>query len=343
MASDVCLVVTSIAGPTSALQALAEAATAGGADFILVGDAASPQFELGGCDVYGLDRQLGLELELASICPVGHYTRKNIGYLLAMERGASVIVETDDDTVASDRFLMRRERVRTVRAVADAGWVNVYRYFTDEPIWPRGFPLDAARAATAADDAVGIVEVDCPIQQALVDDDPDVDAVYRMLFSLPFTFERRPSVALTAGSWCPFNSQNTTWWRDAFPLMYLPASCSFRMTDIWRSFVAQRVAWANGWGVCFDEANVVQRRNDHDLGKDFADEVSGYLQNRAICSALETLDLEPGVEHLGANVRRAYTLLVERGWLAEHELVLLDAWLADVETILRRAPAAVPS
>ena len=110
------------------------------------------------------------------------------------------------------------------------------------------------------------------------------------------------------------------------------------MTDIWRSFVAQRLAWANGWGVLFHEATVSQDRNVHDLTRDFRDEVPGYLENRAICDALATLQLPAGVEHLADNMRRAYELLVARGWLDERELELLDAWLNDLRAL---APGVV--
>ena len=34
---------------------------------------------------------------LAQCCPERSYTRKNLGYLEAMRRGARIIVETDDD------------------------------------------------------------------------------------------------------------------------------------------------------------------------------------------------------------------------------------------------------
>ncbi|MHC4265647.1 MAG: STELLO glycosyltransferase family protein, partial [Planctomycetota bacterium] len=67
------------------------------------------------------------------------------------------------------------------------------------------------------------------------DDNPDVDAVYRLTQRLPLTFRKDRRLALGNGSKCPFNSQNTTWFPDAYPLLYLPAYCSFRMTDIWRS------------------------------------------------------------------------------------------------------------
>ena len=342
MAYETCLVVTSIAEPTAALAALATGAASRDISFILIGDAASPpQFELEGCDFYSLTRQGSLPFELASICPVGHYARKNIGYLCAMHRGAQLIIETDDDSFPYTPFWASQDRLQHAHTIGGHGWVNAYRYFSSDDIWPRGFPLDEVRAAVPATESLPINLVDCPIQQGLVDDDPDVDAVYRMLFRLPFRFDRRPALALANGSWCPFNSQNTRWWREAFPLMYLPATCSFRMTDIWRSFVAQRLAWANGWAVLFHEATVRQDRNKHDLVKDFADEVRGYLDNRTICAALETLDVVPGAEHLGANMRRAYELFVERGLLDERELLFLDAWLADVKSLLNAGPAVL--
>lgn len=329
-----CLVVTSIAEPNGALRALAAAASQSGFEFIVIGDEPSPAtFELAGCDFYSLERQRALDLDVARNCPVRHYARKNIGYLLAMQRGAATIAETDDDTVAYPEFWQARELVRPARIVDHTGWVNVYRYFSSATIWPRGFPLDEARATVPVQMSPPSREVACPIQQGLVDDDPDVDAVYRMLFDLPFRFEPAPSVALSPGGWCPFNSQNTTWWPEAFPLMYLPAYCSFRMTDIWRSFVAQRVAWANGWSVLFHAPTVSQVRNTHELMQDFGDEIPGYLANREICAALEELELRPGPELVGANMRAAYKLLVGRGWLDVRELDLVDAWLADVTAV----------
>ena len=39
-------------------------------------------------------------------------------------------------------------------------------------------------------------------------------------------------------------------------LLHLPAYCSFRMTYIWRSFVAQRIAAVNGSPMLFHKATV---------------------------------------------------------------------------------------
>ena len=137
-----------------------------------------------------------------------------------------------------------------------------------------------------------------PIQQGLADLNPDVDAIYRLTQPLPVSFQKEPKrIALGHGSICPFNSQNTTWFREAFPLMYLPSYCSFRMTDIWRSFVAQRIAWTCGWNILFHEATVWQERNEHAIIKDFKDEISGYCNNREIMDRLMQLDLKERIEH----------------------------------------------
>lgn len=325
------VIVTSISAPNTALQMFAEGGADRGYGFIVVGDSKSPAaFELAGCDFYDMSRQRETGFALAAICPANHYVRKNLGYLLAMREGASLIRDTDDDNFPRDGFWSVLDREQRVATSTDAGWVNVYDWFSDAPIWPRGLPLDEIRNAPADFDTLPVQTVDCPIQQGLADENPDVDAIYRLVHPLPQSFRDDRRVALEKGSWCPFNSQNTTWYPDAFPLLYLPATCTFRMTDIWRSFVAQRIAWANGWSILFHEATVWQERNEHDLMADFRDEVPGYLHNRAICAELAGLALAGGVENIGADLRRCYQALVAREWLKPLELELLDAWLADL-------------
>lgn len=331
MKERLAVVVTSIAGPNPVLRALAEGCGRRGHEFIVVGDEASPpDFRLENCRFYGLKEQHETGLEFAGLCPTRHYARKNIGYLLAMRAGASVIVETDDDNVPREEFWAARRRRQSVPTLAADGWVNVYGYFTEAHIWPRGFPLDRIKDAHAPFESLAVGDADCPVQQGLADVNPDVDAIYRLVAPLPQSFRRDRRLALAPGSWCPFNSQNTTWWAEAFPLLYLPAYCSFRMTDIWRSFVAQRIAWANGWGVLFHEPTVWQERNEHNLMRDFRDEVPGYLHNGAICEALGGLQLRPGAEHLGENLRACYGKLVGMELVGRQELSLLDAWIGDV-------------
>lgn len=326
--------VTSISNPNKGLNSIASGAVEHGYEFIVVGDTKSPPvFYIEGCNFVSLEDQLKSGLEFAAICPMQHYARKNIGYLLAIRNGADVIIETDDDNIPRSSFFSKRQRCRTVHTLTNGNWVNVYRYFSDKLIWPRGLPLDNVYRLPPALDLLPLNTIECPIQQGLADENPDVDAIYRLILPLPQVFKPGREIALGINSWCPFNSQNTTWWLEAFPLLYLPAYCSFRMTDIWRSFVAQRISWENGWHVLFHEATVLQERNEHDLMKDFVDEIPGYIHNDRIVRALNSLLLKGGIIHILNNMRKCYETLVDLGVVDYKELRLLAAWLSDLVKI----------
>ncbi len=323
------LVVTSINSPNVAMRELAAGCTKHGWDFVVAGDGKSPtDFALEGCRFLSLDAQRASGFSLGVTCPERTYARKNIGYLAAIREGATVIVETDDDNHPKSDFWNPRMPHVACRPIVTNGWVNAYRYFSEHFIYPRGLPLNHAR-----DDVPMAGDFDtyeCPIQQGLADNDPDVDAVYRMLFPLPFNFEiAHDPVLLRDGSWCPFNSQNTTFFRDAFPLLYLPTHCSFRMTDIWRSFVAQRVLQVNGAGILFHGPTVWQERNEHDLHRDFTDELPGYTNNAEMRRELMELSLVSG-DSIQTMMEQCYEALMRRGWVGREEEILLQSWFADL-------------
>jgi len=330
----VAIIVTSIAAPNLVLKTLALGCSQKNYHFIVIGDSKSPpDFHIDGCEFYSLQRQKELGFKFPQLCPTKHYARKNIGYLIAIASGASVIIETDDDNIPYDDFWKPRCLSQSTAIVEKPGWFNVYRYFTDANIWPRGLALDHIHDTLPAYESLVTSNMDCPIQQGLADDNPDVDAVYRLTAPGPQKFRKDRRVFLAPNTWCPFNSQNTTWFPQAFGLMYLPAYSSFRMTDIWRSFIAQRIAWANGWGILFHEPTVRQERNVHNLMKDFEDEIPGYLHNSEICSQLYSLSLKAGAANVTANVRRAYEKIVQMSLLDSRELDLVDAWIEDLEQI----------
>ena len=222
------LVVTSINPPNAILRALADGAARAGVEFIVIGDTKSPpDFALEHCRFLDIAAQLGTGFAFAAACPTRHYARKNIGYLLAIRLGARVIIETDDDNWPTDAFFVPRRRDQRARGLTDFGWSNLYRYFSDATIWPRGLPLDAIHTSLPPYQSLALDERDCPIQQGLADENPDVDAVYRLILPLPQRFARGRSVAIGRGAWCPFNSQNTAWWPETFPLLYCRHSARF--------------------------------------------------------------------------------------------------------------------
>ena len=325
-------VVTTIQAPTPAVRELHRRLAEAGGRLVVAGDKKGPAaFDLPDCDFLSLDAQRASGFVLAAALPTGHYARKNVGYLHAIRAGAACLYETDDDNAPLATWTPRDETVTNVRRVFGAGWTNVYRQFTDDPqIWPRGFPLERLADSVAPCAPAG-ASVRAPIQQGLVNGSPDVDAVWRLTQDRPFDFEPRAPVALGPGQWCPFNTQSTWWWPAAYPLLYVPSHCSFRMCDIWKSFVAQRCLWALGAGVVFHAPEVVQDRNPHDYRRDFEDEVPGYLHNARLAEILAGLALAPGAAAVADNLRVCYAALVAAQIFPPAETALVAAWLADLE------------
>ena len=279
------IVVTTINKPTDAIFAISKLCSDRGWRAVVVGDKkTTDSWHVDNIDYLSVQNQIDLFPELSDLIPYNHYCRKNIGYLYAINHGASVILETDDDNIPYEDFGEKTDRNLICNTVSGHSWINIYRHFTDQFIWPRGLPLDEIR--NVGNLSLDEKEINCPIQQFLADLDPDVDAIYRLIFNKEVSFSSRTPIAIEKDCWVPFNSQNTLFFKESFALLYLPCFVSFRMTDIWRSFVAQQVLWIFNYKVAFLSPTVKQIRNEHNLLKDFSDEVPGYLQNKKIADIL---------------------------------------------------------
>ncbi|QDV82999.1 STELLO glycosyltransferase family protein [Planctomycetes bacterium TBK1r] len=356
-------VITTIQRPTGSVLRLAKFIAGQPAGLVIAGDTKGPDsFDLSSVAEFSpdqlsfltIDDQLASGFALAELLPTKHYCRKNIGYLQAVRLGASCIYETDDDNAPMEHWVARDEWVDELRFAQSTGqsagsqgpsWVNVYKYFSNDLIWPRGLPLDQIRessTATALRPPALSKSIDtqgkqwAPIQQGLANGAPDVDAIWRLVLDREFDFDHASSVMLAPGQWCPFNTQTTWWWPSVYPLLYVPSYCPFRMCDIWKSFVAQRCLWELETGVVFHASEVIQERNPHHLMSDFNDEVPGYQRNQQIAEVLEQTSLKPGLESVGRNLRTCYTTLVQNDVFPEKELSLVDAWLDDLEATIEQ-------
>ena len=358
-------VITTIQRPTDCVRILAARLSHGTGHLVIAGDTKGPDsfdlsvvpgFEAGQLTFLGIEEQLSSGFRLAELLPTKHYARKNVGYLQAIRAGATCIYETDDDNRPLDSWVPRSEHIANPVIVKSAevgskkggdsleipergspllhrsNWVNVYRHFSDQNIWPRGLPLDQIH--TPIDVLLQRIpmagepdRIHAPIQQGLADGAPDVDAIWRLVLDREFCFERRESVLVPPGQWCPFNTQSTWWWPVVYPLLYVPSYCSFRMCDIWKSFIAQRCLWELGLGVVFHASEVWQERNVHNLLRDFNDEIPGYQQNDRIAEILEATSLRPGIENVAANLKTCYATLIHHEIFLAKEMELVEAWL----------------
>jgi hypothetical protein len=331
-------VVTTIQKPTASLQSFCEAILELGGELIVVGDEKSPtEFELNKCLYLSLERQQELDLEIVNKIPKNSYSRKMIGYLKALQGGTERIFETDDDNMPLQNFSsVLNDQVEASIVQGSEGWLNAYSYFTAQHIWPRGFPLEQLLSKPDnAEVATTNKLLKKSVVQYLVNHDPDVDAIYRLTQpdSFPITFESGKSLLVSKGVYCPFNSQSTDWPVELIELMYLPSTCSFRMTDIWRSFIAQHIFMENGYDLVFRSPIMIQYRNEHNLLEDFSKEVEGYLNYQVAISRLEGIVLLPGVENFAKNLTESYRALIGLGIFDKSELDILEAYIRDISRI----------
>lgn len=330
-------VITSIHAPTPSVLRFAERLAAIGAPLIIVGDTKGPPADAvfpPGVELIELAAQRELTFALEQTLPTGHYARKNLGHLLAVQRGAASLYETDDDNAPLASWAPREELVRG-RALAPRRWHNSFAHFDGGGLWPRGLPMPHTHAAQPPAPAA-LSEARAPLQTALVDGSPDLDALSRLGHGDPddVHFAARPPILIPPGGFAPVNTQSTWWWPQAYPFMYLPSTCSFRMTDIWRGFIAQRCLWELDATLAVHAPEVEQDRNPHDLQRDFADELPGHLLGDRVAQTLIELPLARGEAARLDNLRACHAALVAVGAEEEDELRRLDAWCEDVAGLL---------
>lgn len=317
------IVITSIFNPTEAVKLFSQ-----NSDFklIVVGDNKTPKsWRCKNTIFISLDRQKELELNLSKLLPINHYSRKMIGYLIAM-KDAAIIIDTDDDNIPKNNWEFPVPS-RSYRVLDGSGFVNIYQWYTKQKIWPRGLPLNLINkefkndyASNMQGDAVGI-------WQGLADEDPDVDAIYRLTINEPCIFEQAMPLILTKGLISPFNSQNTLFYRPLFLLMYLPTTVTFRFTDILRGLIAQPIMWMYNYHLGFTGATVVQKRNEHNLMSDFRSEISMYEHCEEIVNLVSAS--VSGNNSLEGNLFNAYDKLALHGIVSAAELVAVEAWIND--------------
>lgn len=321
------IVITTIHEKT---KAIAEFEKLDGWHVVLVGDVKSvPIKNTDKLTFLSINDQEKLGFALTKLSTKNHYARKNMGYLFAIKNGAEVIYDTDDDNIPYPDWSFPPFEC-DLAFKSDYTFVNIYKYFTKDFIWPRGFPLDEIQSPYNGDVEKTLMKK-IGIWQGIADRDPDIDAIHRLLFNKSIIFSKKPSAYLPTHHYTPINSQNTLWNKSVFPLLYLPATVSFRFTDILRGYIAQRLCWESKFHVGFTSANVYQERNQHDLMHDFALEVQGFLSIKEIIQHIDNLTYR---ENILINLLEVYSRLVNFKIIADKELSLCKAWLDDVNKLI---------
>ena len=244
--------------------------------------------------------------ELSALIGPNTYARKNLGYLHAIKNGADTIWETDDDTFPLKNQVDPLSALSMIRHATNQNQVwNPYTYFLPgEKIWPRGFPLERVNESFYSSELPPVANFSSvDILQTLVNNEPDVDAVYRLTVSSePVTFPfKLGSVEVNQGI-APGNTQSTFWLtRRSFESIYFPTTVNNRFADILKMYLAQ----VNN-NLLYSGFLVEQFRNPHNYMIDFNDEFEMYRTLETLCEFVLK-------QNCGSTLEDLYTALVDLG------------------------------
>lgn len=317
------IIITSIYNPNKAVKLFSKIKNW---QLIVVGDKKTPtQWNLKNVIYLSPEDQKKVKQEFSKILPWNHYSRKMIGYLYAIKKGANIIVDTDDDNLPMKNWGQNIKFRDNYQVAGNDSFINIYKFFTDQKIWPRGYPL--LKILNEEPYIIKKQKINIGIWQQLVNGDTDVDAIYRLTNNKKIKFKSREPIILKKGSICPFNSQNTFFKKELFPLLYLPAFVTFRFTDILRGLIAQPIMWAANYHLGFTQATAFQERNPHNYLKDFESEVPMYLNTEKVIEILNKVIKKDNT--IKKNIEIAYDALIKEKIIPSKEKKLLNSWLSN--------------
>ncbi|EGT42494.1 hypothetical protein CAEBREN_29347 [Caenorhabditis brenneri] len=154
--------------------------------------------------------------------------------------------------------------------------------------------------------------------------------------------EFAPPITLSVGTYSPWNSQNTLFHKSAFHTLFLPTTVSFRTTDIWRSFISQKILHLSGLTVSFVPTNAVQFRNAHDYLKDFKDEKQVYEDSGKMIKFLHEWKCSNAISNNLENCiyELMNELVVENLW-GKKDSELMKMFLNDLKSVGFEFPVMV--
>jgi len=353
-------VVTTIFEPTDAVRAVA---SLDGWCLVVVADNKTPADYMSDDGLKGRDNVIFLSastqrdiIEIASAggagghdfsmfagaVPWNHFARKNIGYLYAIYNEAEVIFDFDDDNVllagsGGTKYLSPLpEEIESYFDLQSPPLAfNPYPLMqpSEDGTWPRGFPLEKLKEETPQLKEVTsqLKAEQVAVIQSLANNDPDVDAIYRLTRSIPFSFKRSDEGGNTflvpPGTYTPYNAQATVHHAKSLFATLLPASVLGRVSDIWRGYFAERLFQDAGLSVAFVPTRVVQFRNAHNYLGDMDAESDLYFKTGKVLEFLDAWRDKRDSPTLAGRMEMLWVELYERDYIEIEDVVVLQLWL----------------
>lgn len=312
------VVLTSIYEPTVITDKIVKVCSKLGYDIFFVYDKTTPEI----WKTYNLNHIPFLGDYLTN-----SYALKNLGYIEAIKKGYDRIIDLDDDGYPIDKFGNPTYGSSSSYAYSYKGFLNVLNLINHSPnkfIWSRGMPLEDIKNINPNIKLISSTDT-VKIWQGLIDGNPDVDAIFRMTTDYKDFVFSGENILLTKGTVTPFNSQNTIFEEEAFPLLYLPTSVNMRVADILRGIIAQPILWSKGYNLGFCFSTVFHKRHDHNLVEDFNQEIFYYKHIKEIYKIAQKMVNKK--LSMVDNLLSCYSELVARYYIPKSEIDFLLKWV----------------
>ena len=111
----------------------------------------------------------------------------------------------------------------------------------DIPFYPRGFPY--SKRWSSDEISTNSSKVKVVLNAGLWLGDPDIDAITRLckpINAIKYKKTYGDTFALENGTWCPINTQNTSYSRDIIPASFVPPNVG-RYDDIWSGYLLRKI------------------------------------------------------------------------------------------------------
>ena len=207
--------------------------------------------------------------------------------------------------------------------------------------WPRGLPLSLIndKLSRGMPGPLMLKELslnsNVAVVQSTCNHDPDVDAIYRLTRPLPFTFDSsnaRPMTSIVPPHlYAPYNAQATLHYPKAYWGLYLPMTVTGRVSDIWRSYIVQRLLkeLEEEAYLLYSPPIVTQYRNAHDYVGDFVAEGHLYHRTEALLDFLaEWKPPSSSDDTLQIRIEDLWINLYERQYIELEDVKAVQEWLA---------------
>lgn len=283
-----------------------------------------------------IQEQIQNSYEFFKLLPWNNFGRKNLGYIFALTAGAEAIFDMDDDNIIISTTEFQeifKEPAMSYYVVKNVTIINSLKFFKSKEtdfLWPRGFPLEKIKSKKNE-----FFKVSKPqnilIWQSLADNDPDVDAIFRMTKNHTIVFEKRKVLVLDKNQFTPLNAQSCIYFKKSFFTMFLPFTVHGRVSDIWRSYIAEALLRKIDGNVVVSSPIVIQKRNPHNYLADFISEKHLYERTEVLLSVLNNF-LTKNKE---VTMFSIYKELYERTFFEKEDVEAVFFWENFVEKALK--------